>query len=259
MLVERLSGKIGIVRWIVFRTNMIKSTLSESEQERYLRQITLDEIGEEGQLRLRNSSVLIVGVGGLGSPVATLLVSSGIGRIGVVDFDVVGLSNLPRQTLYTTEDIGKPKVECAVRRLRAMNPEVEIESYQVRFTKENAEQILSHYDMVVDGCDNMATRYVIDEAAAALGRPYIFGAISGFVGQLSVFHHNGAGGYQDLFPLESAPEPTAPPAVMATTPTLIGAMEANEVLKIAAEYGESLAGRLLTFDSRNYTLSIFEI
>ncbi len=233
--------------------------ITQADKERYTRQIALEEVGEEGQQRLANSSVLIVGCGGLGSPIATLLASSGAGRIGIVDFDVVGLSNLPRQTIYTTDDLGRPKVECAERRLRAMNPSVKIECYNVLFEDSNAQEIMSQYDMVVDGCDNMQTRYVIDSASKSLGIPYIYGAIRGFEGQVSVFNHQGAGCYADLFAREDAKAPSLPPAVMSTTPSLIGAIEANEVLKIAIGYGETLAGRLLTFDTRTYAFNIFEI
>ncbi len=233
--------------------------MTNSDKERYTRQIALEEVGEEGQQRLRDTSVLIVGVGGLGSPIATLLTSSGVGRIGIVDFDTVSLSNLPRQTLYTTEDIGKPKVACAARRLRAMNPNTEIVCYPQRFDEHSAQEIMSGYDMVVDGCDNMSTRYVIDDASQALGVPYIYGAIRGFEGQVSVFNHNGAGSYSSLFPTSSAAAPSAPPPVMSSTPSLIGTIEANEVLKIAIGYGDTLSGRLLTFDSRDYNFNIFEL
>ncbi len=232
--------------------------MEEREKERYLRQIALCEVGEVGQERLQQSSVVIVGVGGLGSPVATLLTSAGVGRIGIIDYDVVGLSNLPRQTLYTTEDIGKSKVECAERRLRAMNPSAQIESYNLRLSDENAKDILSRYDIIVDGCDNMSTRYIIDRASKELGVPYVYGAISGFEGQVSVFNHSNGRGYEELYGKEGSSQ-MPPPAVMATTPAIIGAMEANEVMKIVVGYGDILAGKLLTFDSRNYSLNIFDI
>lgn len=233
--------------------------LTNDEKERYLRQIALEELGEQGQLRLSNSSALIVGVGGLGSPIATLLTSMGFGRIGIIDDDTVSLSNLPRQTLYTIDDIGLPKVECATRRLQKMNDTVKIESYLCRFDDEIAEKIVSQYDMIIDGCDNMETRYIIDRASKRFNKPYIYGAISGFIGQVSVFNHNGAGCYNDLFPQNEAKSPSNPPAVMATTPAIIGAIQANEACKIAIGYKETLSGRLLAFDSRNYSLNIFTI
>ncbi len=227
--------------------------------ERYIRQIALDEVGEQGQQYLAQSSVLVVGVGGLGSVVAPLLVSSGVGRVGIVDFDTVSLSNLARQTLYTTEDIGLPKVECAYRRLHAMNPECQVECYNTTFDSDSALKIADGYDMIVDGCDNPATRYVMDRVSQELGIPYIYGAIEGFVGQLSVFNHNGAGSYAQLFPQESSPLKTTPPPVMPTTPALIGAMEVNEVLKLIIGYEYPLTCRLLTFDSRDYALNIFDV
>ncbi|MFI3292394.1 MAG: HesA/MoeB/ThiF family protein [Rikenellaceae bacterium] len=233
--------------------------MTQADKERYTRQIALAEMGEDGQKRLASASVLIVGVGGLGSPIATLLVSSGVGRIGIVDYDMVSLSNLPRQTLYTTEDIGLSKVECATRRLMAMNPSVKIECHNTKFDDSSAEEIMRGYDIVVDGCDNMPTRYVIDRWSQKLGMPYIYGAINGFVGQVSVFNHLGSGSYSDLFPQDSAVAPSAPPPVMSTTPALIGAIEAGEVFKIIVGYGSTLAHKLLTFDSRSYELNIYDI
>ncbi len=233
--------------------------MNEHDKERYLRQIALAEVGEQGQARLKNSSALIVGVGGLGSPISTLLAAAGMGRIGIVDFDTVGLSNLPRQTLYSQEDIGLSKVECARKRLVANNPAVEIVAYNMRFDDKLAQEIVPQYDMIIDGCDNMATRYVMDRAAGQFGKPYIYGAIRGFEGQVSVFHHLGAGAYSDLFAAENAQDPQAPPAVMATTPAIVGAIQANEALKIAIGFGQTLASRLLSFDSRNYSFNIFEI
>ncbi len=229
------------------------------QRERYIRQIALNEVGEQGQLRLGKASVLIVGCGGLGSPIATLLCSSGVGHIGIVEDDIVSLSNLPRQTLYTTSEIGVPKLECATKRLSDMNPEVKITNYNTRFDENNGVDIAKEYDIIVDGCDNMATRYVMDRVSKQLGIPYVYGAIRGFEGQVSVFNHNGAGAYSDLYPPSSATPPSAPPPVMATTPTLVGTIQANEVIKIIVGYGETLTRKLLTIDSRDYTFNIFEI
>ncbi len=233
--------------------------MNQQEKERYTRQISLTEVGEEGQVRLASAAVLVVGVGGLGSPIATLLASSGVGRIGIVDYDVVSLSNLPRQTLYTTDDVGQPKVECAARRLSAMNPTVEIECYNTKFDDSTAMAIMSRYDIVVDGCDNMPTRYIIDRYSKQLAIPYIYGAINGFVGQVSVFNYLGAGSYSDLFPPDNATTPPPPPAVMSTTPAMIGTIQAGEVFKVIVGYGSTLARKLLTFDSRNYEFNIFDI
>ncbi len=233
--------------------------MNQEDKERYLRQIALSEVGEEGQERLKRASVLIVGVGGLGSPIATLLTSAGVGRIGIIDYDTVSLSNLPRQTIYTSDDLRLPKVECAARRLRSMNPNATIEVYNARLDDSLAEELFPRYDIIVDGCDNMSTRYIIDRGACRYSKPYVYGAIREFEGQVSIFHHGGAGGYSDLYPENNAPEVTVPPAVMATTPALIGAIEANEVMKIIIGYGETLSRKLLTFDSRTYMLNIFEL
>ncbi|MFI3301753.1 MAG: HesA/MoeB/ThiF family protein [Rikenellaceae bacterium] len=227
--------------------------------DRYTRQIALEEVGIEGQLRLAQAKVLVVGCGGLGSPITTLLCSSGVGHIGIVEFDTVSLSNLPRQTLYTTSDIGRPKLECAIERLSAMNPEVKITPYATRFDQTSGCDIAKEYDIIVDGCDNMATRYAMDRVSKQLGIPYVYGAIRGFEGQVSVFNHNGAGAYSDLYPPSSATPPYAPPPVMATTPTLVGTIQANEVIKIIVGYGQTLTRKLLTIDSRDYTFNIFEI
>ncbi|MFI3266500.1 MAG: HesA/MoeB/ThiF family protein [Rikenellaceae bacterium] len=233
--------------------------MNQQNKERYMRQIALDEVGQSGQEKLAHSSALIVGVGGLGSPIATVLCSAGFKHLILVDSDIVSLSNLPRQTLYTTEDLGLPKVERAALRLRAMNPNVTIETHNIRFDHSTAEQLIERCDMIIDGCDNMATRYVIDHYSKKCGKPYIYGAIRGFEGQVSVFNYNGKGSYSDLFPASQAAAPQAPPAVMATTPALIGTIEANEALKIAIGYGQTLEGKLLTLDSRNYSFNIFEI
>ncbi|MFI3318682.1 MAG: HesA/MoeB/ThiF family protein [Rikenellaceae bacterium] len=229
------------------------------DRERYLRQISLEEIGEAGQMSLAAASVLIVGVGGLGSPIATLLASSGVGRLGLVDFDLVSRSNLPRQTLYAESNIGLSKVECAASRLRDMNSGVCVEVHNLRLDEASAEWIISQYDIVVDGTDNPASRYLIDEVCGRLNRPYVYGAIRAHQGQVSVFHHNGAGGYADLYPPESAPFTLAPPPVLSATPAVIGAIEANEVIKLIVGYGETLSGRLLNFDLRDYSLAIFEL
>ncbi len=239
----------------------VQNNLSSSESERYLRQISLSEVGEQGQLRIRNSSVLIVGVGGLGSPIATLLTAAGVGRIGIVDSDVVSLSNLPRQTLYTTDDIARPKVECAKSRLERMNPLVEIQALYMRLDEESAEKVVSRYDMVVDACDNRATRYLLDAVTQRLNIPYIYGAISGFEGQVSIFNSNGAGSYSDLYPAEKTllSRVDTPPSVMATTPAIIGAIEANEALKLAIGYHDTLCGKLLTLDTRSYTFNLLRL
>ncbi len=229
------------------------------DKQRYIRQISLEEVGERGQELLASTSVLVVGVGGLGSTISMLLASSGVGHIGLVEFDVVSMSNLPRQILYSQPDLGRSKLECAEQRLRAMNSQVTITGYNMRLDESSAESIIDQYDMVVDAVDNAESRYVIDSVCAKLHKPYIYGAINGFVGQVSIFHYRGAGGYSDLYPRESVDESVSPPPVMSTTPAIIGAIEANEVLKIAIGYGEVLSGKLLTLDLRDYSIQIFSI
>lgn len=227
--------------------------------ERYLRQTALLEIGEEGQNKLREASVLIVGAGGLGSPAATYLVSSGVGRIGIVDNDTVSESNLARQVLYTTQQKGISKVECAKERLSAQNPECIIDIYNKRLDTECAESIIKEYDIVIDGTDNADTRYLIDEITYRYQKAYIYGAICGFEGQVSVFNTMGAARYSDLYPYGTFASLPAPPPVMATTPAVIGSIEANEALKLIIGYGKPLVNRLLTIDLRDYTINIFDI
>lgn len=156
---------------------------------RYDRQMILPEIGEEGQRKLKQAKVLIVGVGGLGSPIALYLAGAGVGCIGLVDDDVVSISNLQRQVLYSEKELGKPKAICAAERLSALNSETTSQPYPTRLTEENAQEIISQYDIVVDGCDNFPTRYLINDICAKTGKVYVYGAICGFEGQVSVFHY----------------------------------------------------------------------
>lgn len=223
---------------------------------RYNRQVGLPEIGPEGQERLRRASVLLVGVGGLGAPISLYLTGAGIGRLGIVDDDVVSTDNLHRQVLYSEPQVGLPKAAEAAARLSALNSDVSVEPYACRLTEENAEDIISRYDIVVDGCDNYATRYLIDSVTERLGKPYVYGAVCGYEGQASVF---GAGErphrYRDLYP-------TPPPAptdrsLVGMLPAVVGSILAHEVLKLVCGYGTSLAGRLWSIDLRtNDTFTI---
>lgn len=218
--------------------------------ERYARQIMLPDVGEEGQRRLAAASVLVVGVGGLGSAVSLYLAAAGIGRIGLVDDDRVSLSNLQRQVLYTEAEVGESKVLCARKRLQALSPHTQIDTYAERLTPRNAERLVAPYDLVVDGCDNFATRYLIDEICHRQGKPYVYGSIGEFHGQVSVFGYRGGMRYRDLFPeqelLSSAPAKAL--GVMGTTPGFIGCLEASEVLKIVTGIGDVLRNRLFTID-----------
>lgn len=221
---------------------------------RYSRQISLPEIGKDGQEKLHKAKVLIVGVGGLGSPIALYLVGAGVGTIGLVDDDTVSISNLQRQVLYTESEVGRSKVHCAARRLQALNSEVEVRTYPFRLNRENVHSLIAGYDIVVDGCDNFATRYLISDCCSLLNKPYVYGAIQGFEGQVSVFCYGGQPKtYRDLLPDETAAlrMPVPDNAVIGVTPAIVGSVEANEVLKLICGYGEVLAGKLWTVDLRS--------
>lgn len=214
--------------------------------ERYSRQIILPELGEKGQEKLKEAKVLIVGVGGLGSPISLYLAGAGIGNIGLVDDDVVSESNLQRQVLYTECETGLPKVVQARKRLNELNSEIKIEAYYTRLTEKNADEIISKYDIVVDGCDNFKTRYLINDTCVKLGKVYVYGAIRAFDGQVSVFNYRGGKNYRDLFPDEEEmlSMPAPPKGVLGVTPGLIGCVQANEVIKIICGYGEILSDKL---------------
>lgn len=227
--------------------------------ERYNRQLILSEIGEEGQARLQQARVLIVGVGGLGSPIALYLAGAGVGIIGLIDDDVVSESNLQRQVLYNETEVGLSKAEKAREHLQALNSHIRIEAYPERLTTENAETIISRYDLILDGCDNFATRYLINDTCVRLGKVYIYGAIRAFDGQVSVFNYQGGPDYRRLFPDEEEMYrmPHPPKGVLGVTPGLIGCAEANEALKIIIGYGEVLSGKLWQIDLK--TLETFTI
>lgn len=218
--------------------------------ERYNRQMILPEIGEEGQNKLSKAKVLIVGVGGLGSPIALYLAGAGVGCIGLIDDDVVSVSNLQRQVLYTEEEVGLPKAVQAKKRLEALNRDIKVEAYNMRLTDGNADDIISGYDIVVDGCDNFQTRYLINDTCRKLGKVYVYGAIRAFDGQVSVFNYNGGPDYRTLFSDEEEMKlmPAPPKGVIGATPGLIGCVEAGEVLKIIVGYGEVLSGKLWYID-----------
>ena len=228
---------------------------------RYDRQILLPEIGEEGQRKLSLARVLIVGVGGLGSPIALYLAGAGVGTLGLVDGDVVSLSNLQRQVLYTESEVGLPKVNCAASRLQALNSDISIQVYPEMLTEQNAEDIIRNYDIVVDGCDNFPTRYLINRICSQYVIPYVYGAIRAFDGQVSVFTYgSSAYSYLSLFPEEDTmPYGQAEKGVLGITPGIVGLVEANEVVKLIGGFGESLVGKLWTIDLRtlqSYTLTL---
>ena len=220
---------------------------------RYSRQTALPEIGEDGQEKLHKAKVLIVGVGGLGSPIALYLVGAGVGTIGLVDDDTVSISNLQRQILYAENETGLSKVHCAAKRLQALNSEVNILAHPFRLSSENARRLIAEYDIIVDGCDNFSTRYLISDSCSALHKPYVYGAIQGFEGQVSVFcYGDRPRTYRDLFPDETATlqMPAPDNSVIGVTPAVVGSVEASETLKLICGYGEVLAGKLWTVDLR---------
>ncbi len=218
--------------------------------ELYARQTMLAEIGLQGQRKLSEASVLVVGVGGLGSASTLYLTAAGVGRIGIVDDDTVSLTNLQRQVLYAQEDVGQCKTERARARLQALSPHTLIDQYPVRLTKDNAEELIAGYDVVVDGCDNFTTRYLIDDVCHLLGKPYVYGSIGAFHGYVSVFNFRGGRRFRDLFPDEEAmvcaPKQTL--GVVGVTAGTIGCLEAAETIKIIVGCGNVLRNRLFTID-----------
>lgn len=237
-----------------------KPLLTSDQFERYRRHLNLPEFGVEGQRKLLEGSVLLVGAGGLGCPSALYLAAAGVGRIGLVDDDVVDLSNLQRQILYSTPDIGRPKIEVAEERIRALNPEVALETYAERLTSENAMDILSKYDVVIDGTDNFPTRYLTNDACAFLKIPCVYGAILRFEGQVSVFDTERGPCYRCLFP--EPPPPGAVPScaeggVLGILPGVIAMLQATEAVKLLAGIGEPLLGRFIQYDALDMRFSEF--
>lgn len=227
---------------------------------RYSRQRMLAEIGDEGQRRLGAASVLIVGLGGLGAPAATYLAGAGVGRIGLADNDVVSLSNLQRQVLYAEAEVGSPKTSAARNRLAAINGDVTFEIHPDGLTAENARSLIGGYDLVVDCCDNFATRYLLDDVCAETGRPWVYGSIGEFHGQVSVFNHARGRRYRELYPDREAlcALPRAAAGVLGAVPGVIGALEASEAIKILAGFGTVAEGRLFTIDLLTLETSLIE-
>lgn len=226
--------------------------LEPAERARYGRHLLLSEVGEAGQRRLKAARVLLVGAGGLGSPAALYLAAAGVGRLGLVDFDVVDRSNLQRQVLYREADVGRPKVEAAAEVLRARNPHIEVVAHRLRLDAGNAEALAADYDVIVDGADNFATRYLTNDLAVLSGRPLVYAAIFQFDGQAAVFAHDGGPCYRCLYP-EPPPAALAPncaeAGVLGVLPGLLGLIQATEAIKLVLGRGRSLAGRLLTVDA----------
>ena len=228
---------------------------------RYSRQTILPQFGEEGQQKLASAKVLLVGVGGLGSPIALYLAGAGVGRIGLVDSDVVSENNLQRQILYNENEIGQLKVDCAKKRLLELNSGIEINCYPYRFDKENGKEIALQYDLIIDGCDNFSTRYLMDDISAEFNIPYIYGSIGEFQGQVSVFNWKNSCRYRDLYPKEdfAAISEPAIKGVLGPVPGVIGTLQAIEAIKVITGIGEPLRNRLLTIDLLTMEILILEI
>jgi molybdopterin/thiamine biosynthesis adenylyltransferase/rhodanese-related sulfurtransferase len=226
--------------------------LTPEETLRYSRHLLLPPVGAEGQRRLKASRVLLVGAGGLGSPAALYLAAAGVGTIGLVEFDAVDVSNLQRQVLHGTRDVGRPKVDSARDRIADLNPHVTVEAHPTRLTSANALEIVRAYDVVIDGTDNFPTRYLVNDACVLTGRPYVYGSVFRFEGQASVFAAKDGPCYRCLFP--EPPPPGAVPdceegGVLGVLPGLIGVLQATEALKLLLGIGEPLVGRLLLVDA----------
>jgi sulfur-carrier protein adenylyltransferase/sulfurtransferase len=227
-------------------------SITPEESARYSRHLILPEIGIAGQERLKASSILCIGAGGLGSPILLYLGAAGVGRIGIVDADCVDVTNLQRQIVHGTSAINELKTDSARQRLHDINPFVTVETYPARLTSENALAVLSEYDLVIDGSDNFPTRYLVNDACVLLGKPLVYGAIYRFEGQASVFGAANGPCYRCLFP--KPPEPGEAPScaeagVLGVLPGIIGCIQANEALKLLLQIGEPLVGRLLLFDA----------
>jgi adenylyltransferase/sulfurtransferase len=227
-------------------------TLSKEEVMRYSRHLIMPEVGMDGQLKLKQAKVLCIGTGGLGAPLGLYLAAAGVGRIGLVDFDVVDSTNLQRQVLFGTSDVGKPKIQAAADRLRNLNPDIQIDTFETHLSSENALDIMKDYDIVVDGTDNFPTRYLVNDACVILGKPNVYGSIFRFEGQITVFGYPDGPCYRCLYP--EPPPPGLVPScaeggVLGVLPGIVGTIQAAETLKLIIGKGDPLVGRLLLFDA----------
>ena len=236
--------------------NLDEIQLSKDDYERYSRHIILPEVGLDGQKRLKAASVLCVGTGGLGSPLLLYLAAAGVGRIGIVDFDVVDHSNLHRQIIHGTSWVGKPKIESAKARILEINPTCQVDLYETRLSAENAMAIAEPYDLVIDGTDNFPTRYLVNDVCVLQNKPNVYGSIFRFEGQATVFNYEGGPNYRDLYP--EPPPPGLVPScaeggVLGVLCGIIGTIQATEAVKIILGTGQTLSGRLLLYNALNMT------
>src|SRR5262245_10894011 len=234
------------------RPGELGAPLTNDEIKRYSRHLIMPEVGVDGQRRLKAASILCIGAGGLGSPAAMYLAAAGVGRLGIVDFDVVDFSNLQRQILHGTPDVGRPKLASAKDRLQALNPEIQIDTYEVALSSQNALKLFEPYDVIVDGTDNFPTRYLVNDACVLLGKPNAYGSIFRFEGQASVFGMKDGPCYRCLYP--EPPPPGLVPScaeggVLGVLPGIIGVIQATEAVKLILGIGEPLIGRFLIYDA----------
>lgn len=242
-------------------TNDCYNHLSKDDLLRYNRQIIIPEFGEAGQQKLKSASVLVIGAGGLGAPILQYLTAAGVGRISIVDFDEVSISNLQRQVLFNTQELGQSKANTAASKLQLQNPAVQFEVHECAINSQNALQLIAAYDLVIDGSDNLATRYLVNDACFFLKKTLVYGAIFRFEGQVSVFNalrEDGSRGpnYRDLFPTPPPPEMVpscSEGGVLGVLPGIIGAMMTNEAIKLLVGMGESLSGKLFVFDALDFS------
>ncbi|HEY7512213.1 MAG TPA: molybdopterin-synthase adenylyltransferase MoeB [Vicinamibacteria bacterium] len=240
----------------------VPRVLTAEQKDRYSRHIKVPEVGEAGQVRLLESKVLLVGAGGLGCPAGLYLAAAGVGTLGVADFDVVDLSNLQRQVLHTNDAVGTPKTESAEKRIRALNPDVKVVRHDERLEAANISRILEPYDLVIDGCDNFSTKYLINDAAVLAGKTSVYGSILRFEGQVSVFVPRQGPCYRCLFP-EPTPSEMAPSCdeagVLGVLPGVVGLIQATEAVKLLLGKGDPLRGRLLTYDALAMTFREYKV
>lgn len=233
--------------------------LSNEDLSRFTRHLSLPEVGREGQEKLKNARVLVIGAGGLGSPLLIYLAAAGVGSVGIVDDDVVSTSNLQRQVLYTSAEVGFKKVEIASRKLKALYPEIEIQTFDLRLDEESAEELFQDYDIVADCTDNYKTRSLIGQVSAKLKKPLAFASVLNYEGQISVFNFGGGPAFADLYP--NMPKDGIYKeneiGLLGVLPGIAGTLQANEIIKIITGYGEVISGRLLVFNIQENRFNLF--
>jgi molybdopterin/thiamine biosynthesis adenylyltransferase/rhodanese-related sulfurtransferase len=259
--VSSMAGGFGKWKEAGF-TITVPRTLSAEQKARYSRHLLVPEVGEAGQARLLESKVLLVGAGGLGSPAGLYLAAAGVGTVGLLDSDVVDLSNLQRQVLHTNASVGRPKTESGAATLKALNPDVNVVRHDLRLDSSNVIDVIAPYDVIVDGCDNFSTKYLVNDAAVLTGKTNVYGSIFRFDGQASVFVPGQGPCYRCLFP-EPTPSEMAPSCdeagVLGVLPGVVGLIQATEVIKVLLGRGETLKGRLLTYDALRMTFREFKV